>query len=73
MLFTPYNQLPPEEKALVAHKVTIRTKAPQKIVDEVLSVVNPKVKIKNKNVITIYHILDSVQQKIKERIKENTQ
>ncbi|MBG6131806.1 MULTISPECIES: hypothetical protein [unclassified Aquimarina] len=49
----------------------MRTKAPPEIVHNVLTQINPPVKINGKDVITMYHILDSIQQKIKEEEKSN--
>ncbi len=71
MLFIRYNQLPANQKKLVNHKITMRTKAPPEIVHNVLTRINPPVKINGKDVITMYHILDSIQQKIKEEEKSN--
>lgn len=61
---TMYNQLDQEQKILVSSKIALRICASQKEVCNILTEINPPIKIVEEEIILFYHTLIMVQEKI---------
>ena len=63
-MFISYNYLEIPQKEMVTTKVATRTKAPASTVQIVLELLNPRVKIVNKEVIIVYQMLKRIKEEI---------
>ncbi|WP_152538539.1 hypothetical protein [Aquimarina macrocephali] len=68
-MFMHYDRLCTTEKALVHHKIAVRTKAPQEIVCKVLEHINPMIKINNRDVLMMYYMMSKIEQRIQEELR----
>ncbi len=64
-MFTNYIQLDTVQQRLVNTKIVERTNAPRTIVHEILSRINPPIKIVNQEVILSYDMLMLINEKCK--------
>ncbi|MEW7280699.1 hypothetical protein ABW636_19080 [Aquimarina sp. 2201CG1-2-11] len=63
---TPYQYLTTIEKQLVEYKMAKKLKTPVLIIKEILTTINPQVKIVENQVIMVYETLKKIEQEVKE-------
>ncbi|WP_128755372.1 hypothetical protein [Aquimarina sediminis] len=64
-MFVKYTQLNSLQKIMVEDKIVVRINASKTVIKEVLKIINPPVKIVEKEVILMYDMLQRIEREVR--------